>query len=89
VALVVGEAPDEAVAVALPLLEVAPGVYTVWLLLLDAPVGEVPVALLVLPAPLSEVDEVDWAELLLPPEASLGVEMLELLAVGADSEDAE
>jgi len=35
------------------------------------------------------VDEVDWAELLLPPEASLGVEMLELLAVGADSEDAE
>lgn len=56
------------------------------LLLLDAPVGEVPVALLVLPAPLSEVDEVDWAELLLPPKASLEVEML---GVGADAEDAE
>jgi len=54
--------------------------------LLDSPVGEVPVALLVLPAPLSEVDEVDLAELLLPPETSLGVEML---AVGAGSEDAE
>lgn len=75
VALVVGESPDEAVAVALPLLEVAPGVYTVWLLLLDSPVGEVAVALLVLPAPLPEVDELDLAKLLLPPEASLGVEI--------------
>lgn len=54
------------------------------------PVGEVAVALLVLPAPLCEVDEVDWAELLLlPPKAPLGVEMLEMLAVGADAEDAE
>jgi len=43
--------------------------------LLDAPVGEVPVALLVLPAPLPEVDELDLAKLLLPPEASLGVEI--------------
>ena len=59
------------------------------LLLLVSPVGEVPFALLVLPAPLLSTNELDLAELPLPPEASLGLEIVELLAVGADAEDAE
>jgi hypothetical protein len=46
------------------------------LLLLVSPVGEVPVALLVLPAPLLSTDELDLAELPVPPELTGGIELL-------------
>ena len=43
------------------------------LLLLVSPVGEVPFALLVLPAPLLSTNELDLAELPLPPEVIGGI----------------
>lgn len=64
--LVLGAVVDE-VAVALPLLDVAPGVNTVALLLLGGAVGEVAVALLVLPAPAEDVNELELLLLLLEP----------------------
>ena len=45
------------------------------LLLLVSPVGEVPFPLLVLPAPSLSTNELDLAELLLPPELIGGIEL--------------
>ncbi|GAB4376617.1 MAG: hypothetical protein Kow00121_23980 [Elainellaceae cyanobacterium] len=62
---VVSSSDGEAVALALPLLEVAPGVKLFSLLVLVSPEGEVAVALLLLPAPALVTKEIalDWLEL--------------------------